>query len=421
MRREARWLWLGGAVLLWACGGDLPPPSGGEEKITLRVPIYPYIPDAAGDEFKALKARIEAEFEAAHPDIDLVINPSCFADDFYEPAGIASSLTGGSDCAYDVIETDTAILSELVASGAVRSWPRMPEGISFHPAGLMASTGTPPAAQVLYGVPHWLCNHFIVSRSESVRQARTTPALVQALAALGTPEPDTAVDMLGSWNLPSLYLDGWADRHGGEELRSAVTTANYDSAVLQSMHGFVRTCEADGQNPCIDGTYNQFENFDLPAQLFAQGKVDSTLGYSERLHTIIKNLPANATISALRISSAPLGGQGSNPILFTDSYFLSARCTGDCEKAALAFTEYMSQPSTFEWILMSEDAPAVGRVPRYLLPATLDAYEAPKVSVDPFYPVLAAETRNGVPFPNGGLLNIRRQMEADIKAVLSSP
>jgi thiamine pyridinylase len=70
---------------------------------------------------------------------------------------------------------------------------------------------------------------------------------------------------------------------------------------------------------------------------------------------------------------------------------------------------------------MSEDAPAAGRVPRYLLPATLDAYEAPKVSADPFYPVLATETLNGVPFPNGGLLNIRKQMETDIKAVLSSP
>ncbi len=387
----------------------------------LRVPIYPYIPDAAGDQFQALTARIEADFEASNPGIDLVVNPSCFQDDFYEPAGIASSLKGEGDCPYDVIETDTAILGELVASGAVRPWPRVPEGIHFHPAGLLASTVPPPAAHALYGVPHWLCNHFIMSRSESVSQARTTTALVQMLAALGTPEPNTAGDMLGSWNLPSLYLDGWADRHGGATLRSAVTTVSYDPAVLESLRSFARTCEADGKNPCIDGTYNEFENFDLPAQLFAQGKVDSTLGYSERLHTIIKNLPAGSSASAIRISSAPLGGQGSTPILFTDSYFLSARCTGDCEEAALAFTAYMSKPSTFEWILMSEDAPEAGRVPRYLLPATLDAYEAPKVRADPFYTVLDAETRNGVPFPNGGLLNIRNQMETDIKSAISSP
>lgn len=418
--RNARWIWLAGAALLSACGGDLPPPPA-KEKITLRVPMYPYIPDAAGDGFKALAARIEADFEASNPDVDLVVNPSCFQDDFYEPESIARSLKGEGDCAYDVIETDTAILGELVASGAVRHWPQLPAGIPFHPAGLEASTGAPPEGRALYGVPHWLCNHFIMSRSESVRQARSTAALVQALSDLATPEPDTAGDMLGSWNLPSLYLDGWADRHGGETLRSAVTTASYDSAVLESMRSFARTCEANGANPCIDGTYSAFENFDVPAQLFAQGKVDSMFGYSERLHTIIKSLPAGASASSIRISSAPLGGQGNTPILFTDSYFLSARCTGDCEKAALAFTAYMSQPSTFEWILMSEDAPEAGRVPRYLLPATLNAYTAPKVSADPFFRVLDAETRNGVPFPNRGLLNIRKQMEADIKAVLSSP
>jgi len=417
MRSNVRWLWLVGAVLLWACGEEEPPPSTGA-KIPLRVPMYPYIPDAAGDGFKALAARIEADFELSHPNIDLEINPPCFQDDFYEPAGIARSLNGEGDCAYDVIETDTSILGELVASGSVRPWPRLPDGISFHPSGVTASQQTDPA--VVYGVPHWLCNHFIMSRSESVRQAQTASALVQALVGLGTAEPDMAGDMLGSWNLPSLYVDAWADRHGGESLSTAVTTSSYDSAVLESLRAVVRTCAADGKNPCIDGTYNDFENFDLPAQLFAQGKVDTMLGYSERLHTIIKSLPAGASASALQISSAPLG-EGNTPILFTDSYFLSASCTGDCEKAALEFTAYMSQPSTFEWILMSEDAPEAGRVPRYLLPATLDAYEAPKVRADPFYPVLATLTRNGVPFPNGGLLTIRKQMEADLKAVLSSP
>jgi thiamine pyridinylase len=382
--------------------------------------MYPYIPDSGGDGFQALAAQIEAHFEASHPDVDLVLNPACSKDtDFYDPAGIARSLKGEGECTFDVIETDTALLGELVATGAVRPWPKMPEWVHFHPAALTATKD--PSSESTYGVPHWLCNHFIMSRSESVRQAQSSTALVQALAALGTPEPDTAVDMLGSWNLPSLYLDGWADRFGGESLRSAVTTAKYDAGVLDSMHQFVRTCAADGKNPCIDGTYGLTENFDLPAQLFARGKVDSTLGYSERLHTIIKSLPTGASASAIKISSAPLGGDGSTPILFTDAYFLGVNCTGNCEKAALQFTQYMSEPTTFEWILMSEDAPEAGRVPRYLLPAVPDAYDMPKLRADPFYPVLNTLTRNGVPFPNGGLLSIRKQMEADIKAVLSSP
>ncbi|HZH78527.1 MAG TPA: hypothetical protein VEY88_21040, partial [Archangium sp.] len=90
-----------GAALSLLLGCDTPDPVD-PVKTTLRVPLYPFIPDAAGDQFKAMNARIEQEFEAAHPDIDLVLNPSCFKDDFYEPAQLASSLKGEGECGYDV-------------------------------------------------------------------------------------------------------------------------------------------------------------------------------------------------------------------------------------------------------------------------------------------------------------------------------
>lgn len=412
MRLNLKWSWIvGSALLLGGCG-----PGGGEERITLRVPLYPYIPDAAGDGLQAMAARIEAEFERKHPHIDLVTNPSCFADDFYEPSQLARSLKGEGECAYDVVETDTIILGELVAEGAVRPWRRLPKNIDWHPAGVEASRQ--PGTGALYGVPHWLCGHFIVSRDETVRQARTTSSLVDALADLQTPAQDMAVNMLGSWNLPSLYLDAWADANGPGDVRSAVTTESYDAQVLGSMRQFVQTCQAGTSNPCVDGTYDLEENFDLPATLFAQRQADATMGYSERLHTILKNLPSGDTGADIKLSSAPLS-EGSNPLLFTDSYFLGVRCVDECEEAAMEFVEYMSQPGTFEWILMSEDAPAQGRVPRYLLPATLDAYRAPRVRADRFFPVLDAETRSGEPFPNSGLLNIRRQMRDDILTAIT--
>ncbi|WP_245682532.1 hypothetical protein [Archangium gephyra] len=390
--------------------GCAPPP-----KTVLRVPLYPYIPDAAGDKLSAMAARIETEFERAHPDVDLVLNPSCFTDDFYEPAQIARSLKGEGECNYDVIETDTAILGELVAEGGVRPWPRLPKNIEWHSSGLLASTHAEQNA--VYGVPHWLCGHFVMSRDESVRQARTTSALVQALEARHTAVPDMAFNMLGSWNLPSLYLDGWVDAHGLEGVRSAVTTSSYDSEVLQSLRAFASTCDASGGNPCLDGTYDLEENADLPAKLFAENKADATAGYSERLHVILKSLPAGESPSAIKISSAPLA-EGSRPILFTDSYFLGVRCTGECEQAALDFVQYMSQASTFEWLLMSEDAPEGTRVPRYLLPAALDVYKAPRLRADPFYPTLEEETRNGGPFPNSGLYGIRKQMRDSIQEEL---
>jgi thiamine pyridinylase len=382
------------------------------ERVTLRVPIYPYIPDAAGDQFASMITRIETEFEQRNPNIDLVLNPSCFQDDFYDPASIARSLKGEGECDYDVIETDAVILGELVATGAVRPWSRLPDQVFWHPAGVGASMHEGR----LYGIPHWLCGHFIISRDENVRQARTVSDLLQALESRQTPEPDIAADMLGSWNLPALYLDAWADTNGARNVESAVTTSNYDLRVLDGLRRFTQACESNGANPCVDGTYN--DDYDLPAKRFAQGQADATMGYSERLHVILKNLPAGRSASEIKLSSAPLG-DGDRPILFTDSYFLSVRCTGACEQAARRFVEYMSRPSTFEWILMSEDAPAGAQVPRYLVPATLDAYATPKVRQDPFYPIIALELLTGMPFPNEGLLNIRRQMRDDIQEAIT--
>lgn len=396
--------------LLAAC----PPPKPPDPPTRLRVPLYPFIPDAAGDQFKSLAERLEAEFEQLHPEVDLDVNPACMRDEFYEPSAMARSLAGQGDCPYELIETDVTVLGELVATGALRPWPHLPQGVDWHPASLAASTfqGT------LYGVPHWMCNHFVLSRSESVRQARTVSALVQALQGLGTPEPDTASNLLGSWNLPALYLDAWMDTNGPQGIQSAVSTT-YDPRVLQSLRAFARTCEEPGgSNPCIDGTYDLGQNFDLPAQLFARGEADATMGYSERLHTIIKNLPAGASRAELKISSAPLG-EGSRPILFTDAFLLSAHCTDACERAALAFVDYMSRSSTFEWLMMSGDAPEAGRVPRYLMAASLDAYRAPQVAADPLYQALDAETRSGAAFPNSGLYDIRNRMTDDLVRELS--
>jgi thiamine pyridinylase len=396
--------------------GDAGSSGSNNAKTALRVPLYPYIPDAAGDQFKALAARIEAEFEGANPGVDLIINPSCFSDDFYDPVAIGRGLSGeNKDCPYDIAEVDTILLGELVATGAVSPWEKLPEGVQWHPAAIASAM----YAGETYGVPHWLCGHFIFSRDDTVQKAASVADLVKALDDLQTPAPNMAGDMLGSWNLPSLYLDAWADTYGPDMVDTAISTT-YDSGVLAGLKEFSATCDDAGANPCLDGTYHKDENFDLPAQVFAQQKADAMFGYSERLHTVIKLL-GGAGAADIKISSAPLG-PGSSPILFTDAFVLSKSCTGDCAAAAAAFVEYMSAASTFEWILASEDASEGNRVPRYLMSASLDVYATTSVSADPYYPVIDALTREGKSFPNSALLGKKDQMEEDIlKDITSVP
>ncbi|EYF01817.1 hypothetical protein [Chondromyces apiculatus] len=396
-------------------GGQGGQGGGSDERYLLRVQLYPYIPDAAEDQFAGMLQRLESEFEALHPEVDLDLNPPCFVDDIYDPEAIGRGLSGeGSACLLELAEVDTSLLGEVVATGAARPWGGLPQDRTFHAASITASTHE----GALYGVPHWMCGHFVFSRDAAVAGAQTVDALVQALDDLQTPGPNMAGTMLGSWNLPSLYLDAWADTNGPEGVASAISDATYDPATLEAMMTFASTCESNGENPCLNGTYDPDAAGDPGMALFAAGEADAAFGFSERLHTILKGLPVGSEPEEIQVSSAPIG-DGNHPLLFTDSFVLSARCTGGCADAAEAFVAYMSLPSTYGWVLSSEDAPEATRVPRYLMAPVLEAYERPELSADPFYPRINALTAAGTSFPNVGLYPVKDAMRDDLLATLA--
>ena len=46
-----------------------------EPPTTLRVALFPYIPDAANDQFAGMRQRLKTEFEAEHPGVRLTLDP----------------------------------------------------------------------------------------------------------------------------------------------------------------------------------------------------------------------------------------------------------------------------------------------------------------------------------------------------------
>lgn len=398
------------AELAAGCGEPLP-----DAKQPLRVTLFPYLPDAAQDQRAGMLQRLKTEFEAAHPDVELVLNPPCFKGDVYD-AGDISGLLGGSNpsCQSDVAEIDTIFLGEVADAGVLEPWPALPAGITWHPAAVKATTYN----QLQYGVPHWLCGEFILSRDAAVGQADTLDRLLMALAARGTPEPDLVGNLLGSWNLPSIYLDAWASTYRPEDVAQALSDS-IDRPVADSLKRLAAGCKTGATNPCIDGTYDMAEDEDLPYLQLAQGKADSAIGYSENLHPILRTIGIGRR-QELHVSYAPLG-PGKRPLLFTDAFLLSKRCTDRCQDAATRFVRYMGQTSTYAWIVGSEDAPADRRVPRYLLPAAMDAYSHPVLKQDPLYQSLSAEIQGAQPYPNKGLYGIRKKMRDSILAYISAP
>lgn len=380
-------------------------PNDPAPKAALRVALYRWIPDAGLDGFASMLRRIEAEFEARHPEIDLDVSmpPYDILDD-YDPASVAAALGER----FDVIEIDTLILPDLVKTGEIGALEPALAAPSTHPAALAASA----VDGVLYGAPHLLCTNVIISRSAEVAAARSAGELRAALDALGTTEINLVGDWLGDWTTASLYLDALADSRGAANL-PASTPVQVDPKVATTLKSLFDECRHLSANPCLDGS---FDDNDVAARLFGWGGADAVLGYTERLHPALR---ANTVGAPLHIGPATLG-DGDETLLFTDSFVVSAVAAPETRRAAEAFIAYMLEPATLQWILLSKDAPW-NPIPRYLLPSRMDLRAREAFASDPYYPRLFEIIEGAAPFPAKGMFERRKALAEDVMRALVKP
>lgn len=378
------------------------------QRFQLRVSLYPWVPDP-----ESLVRWIETDFEAAHPTIDLVVRPLNRSYDWmpeytgdlaYEIDKSVAALTGGGADAQHLVEVDAMILGELAGRGALAPFG-LPDA-DFLPFAREAVT----YGGVTYGVPHWTCGYFVISEDADVREAKNAYQLATGLRDARTPRVDLVGDLDGSWDAITVYLDGFRDTWPGRGLQDALSHTELDPAVEASFRALGSACEKDGVNHCgSDGV-----------DLFATGRADALVGYSERLNPILSH-PGRA-VGTLHLASATLGG-GDHPALFTDALVMSPGCsTAQCRDAARQFAAYYTSDRVFEVVLMSRDG-APGATPRYLLPSTASAFAYGAVAADPLYQQLREEIRGGVSFPNHGVAAARDRgaIQAALREALGIP
>lgn len=78
---------------------------------------------------------------------------------------------------YQLAEVDTVILGDLIEQDAIRPWSNLQRSSDWHSAGARAVT----VGSEIYGIPHWLCGHFVFSRDPKITSARTNAQLIAAL------------------------------------------------------------------------------------------------------------------------------------------------------------------------------------------------------------------------------------------------
>lgn len=413
---------LAGAALALAltsaagCGDNLEPIAAPDASpppapFALRAVMYPYIPNGPDDAEARLATRLEREFEDARPDIDLDLQLSWDADP-YEYDDLTRWLTSTDPAeAVHVVEVDALILGELVAQGLVAEWPELPGAADF----VGAARDTVTLDGKVYGVPHWLCGHLVISRDPEIARAATASALLDALA---TGEPSLAGvsgTYLGSWNAVSLYTDAWVDTHGPDDLAVSYSEPLEDE-VLAGMRAVAQTCVQGDTNPCLGEAFQ--DDFDAPARAFVEGAFQATFGYSERLHYIVN---AGVEPSQIHLGSISFGAS-STPVLFADAFVVRKDCTGACWDAAQAFIEHAVAVDTFRWMLLSQDAP--GDAPRYLMPARATVFDDAAIAADPLYQQIENAIEGGVAFPSRGFPvadDAREQRAGSIIEALSAP
>jgi thiamine pyridinylase len=186
------------------------PPQQPVEPITLRVALYPFVPDRL-----ELFEKIEAIFECENPGVNVVLISSPNAgDNYYDDDN--EKKKGIQFVNADVYEIDTVLLSDFVALGKIV--PIELPFDDFAPETLRAVTRN----SMVYGVPHWLCGNFLFYRKSDakIRDATTWKDVISTLA---TRNQALLVDFKGRSTLGEWYFTTLSSAVGSSAAESQIT------------------------------------------------------------------------------------------------------------------------------------------------------------------------------------------------------
>ena len=342
------------------------------EPVPLSVLLYPWVPD-----YQHIAAVVESEFEAAHPEVDLVLAPP--NRDYYKP--------GGLDKRYDVYELDTAYLPEFVQKKRLQALDA--EKMAFVkttalPVALSASTW----GAKLYGVPHWTCALFLFYLRDDapIADAHNFPDLQAAIGREHRRGEGLLVDMKGKATLTELYIDALLDLgFSPPEVAASLERKTLEKKAVSRLE------EVLGLSALGDARSEAHHDAWPPwhAVAFARGQGRAVVGYSERMFHILNALEGMRGVGALSGRSIGVkvfnqGNATAKPLSWVDSFVVDATVSDEKLEAAYAFLQFMASDELYLKCLLPQE----GKPPLYLLPAYESTFKRKELlAVAPMYRV----------------------------------
>lgn len=375
-----------------------------QEARPLHIMLYPYIPDAAGDKFAGLTARLESEFESIHPDIDLMLTMDQQYNTYDVPT-LESLFTDPSSPYPQIIELDLMMLQTLVDNDWIEISDYQTPGA--FPVANQASS----YAGGLFAVPSRVCSLFLFSPLDlsSISSSDQLAAYLKQYDPQGQYH-DVVGEFYGKTSLTVFYADFYVGNNGFSSITDALNVPP-DSSVVQDMAILFDDCTFQGENPCLGETYQNDPS--LAGRLLASGQALSYIGFSEALYEILSQSPV---FQSLNVMPAPLG-DNINPLVYTDGFTINrANCDEQCVEDFYSFADYYLSVDTQNWMTFAWDVP--NSQPRYVLPPMLDFYEQELVQNNAYFTMFFAGIAGGIPFPTDNYPEAREQLFPDVCEML---
>ncbi|CAF1644367.1 unnamed protein product [Rotaria magnacalcarata] len=374
-------------------------------KITLKVALYPYLPDAGGDNYTGLLQFITDEFNKVYPDIALQLRPLSTNDDFYD-LNLLSKWLMADGSGYDIVEIDTVLLGDLVNIGLVApQFINSRSQADWHAAANMAVH----INHAIYGFPHLLCTYFLFTRDEQIAAASTIDQLITALGDIPSEDYRLVGNMNSSWDLSLLWINSYQESSESPVDAAAYAVHGYTKSSFENMLKLTGLCNRSrGENHCLDGTFKKYSY--MPTVLFKENKTAAMFSFSEKLFSVLKD-GSLADYNNIKLIPLPIGTAHNQPLFFTDALVFRRNMSDDMLNASRLFAEFMGTPRMQAAIVGSGDKP--GSIPRYLLPMSKSAYDDPLLVNNRFYQTYFRNL-TGLSCPTVGFLNARKQLQATI-------
>jgi thiamine pyridinylase len=350
----------------------------------LRFSMYPFIPDV-----DAAAYEIKARYETEHPDVELRI---AINNEYYDKEnGILKDQA-------DVYEIDSVFLADFAERLRPIPSDLQPAIASTLP---MARAGATYNSTV-FGVPHWLCSNFLVSRSTD-RALKNVRSLRDVEAAFGYgKQQGLLIDLKGKSTLGEMYLNSILDHYGTvDAARNHIDPLHIDPYPLVQLQ---RVLAIEPRWQGRDQTWHNLTG--AYAREFGAGKGRALVTYSEGLHYALwearscRGRRHCGFRSSLQVARWPLADEEGRQVAWVDVLAIDKEATGAKLTDATNLIKMITDHAMYRTLLI----PVPGNVPRYLLPARADIYRDKRiVGAAPLYNQFYRYIKNATPITAPGL------------------